>query len=100
MRGRPGRGGGRDWAGGREKRVAAVSQSGSVDLSDQPLAGLDGATWRGEKLPWVEGAVMAVQWHRSGMADKEMMLGERRDRVAPIYCGGQAVAGKARETTR
>lgn len=53
--GAAGEGGGRDWAGGRETRVAAVSQSRSVDLSDRSLAGLDGATWRGEKLPWVEG---------------------------------------------
>lgn len=35
--------------------MAAVSQSGSVGLSDQPLFGLGGATRGGEKLLGVEG---------------------------------------------
>lgn len=40
---------------GRETGMATVSQSGSVSLSNWPLAGLGSATQGGEKLLRVEG---------------------------------------------
>lgn len=65
----------------RSRRQPSMIGGGGVgvNFSDRPLAGLDSAIWRGEKLPRVEGC-----------GDGQTMSGAQHDRVALVCRGGQA----------